>query len=100
MSLFVPFSLLALLWPAVGSNMAPRGSPGDPKTPKSPDVDPQMLQNGAHLAPKMIKNDAHMGLDTQLTHSRIHTQTHPRKYTMEPLVFLCVPIIPFYCGLP
>ena len=28
-----------------------------------------------------------MVLDTHVTHRRIHTQTHPRKYTMEPLVF-------------
>ena len=63
-SLFAPFWLLAPLWPAMGSNMAPRRPPGSPKTPKSPDFDPQMLQNGAHLAPKMLKNGAQMALDT------------------------------------
>ena len=61
-SLFVPFWLLAPLWPAMGSNMSPRRPPGDPKTPKSPDFDPQKLQNGAHLAPNMIKNGAQMAL--------------------------------------
>ena len=49
---------------AMGSNMAPRRPPGDPKNPKSTDFDPQMFQNGAHLAPKMIKNGAQMALDT------------------------------------
>ena len=63
-NLFMPFWLLAPLWPAMGSNMAPRRPPGDPKNPKSTDFDPQMFQNGAHLAPKMIKNGAQMALDT------------------------------------
>ena len=99
-SLFVHFWLLAPLWPAMGSNMAPRRPPGGPKTPKSPDFDPPKLRNGTHLAPKIIKHGAQMGLDTQVIHRRIRTQTHPRKYTMEPLVFLCVPTIPFYYGLP
>ena len=75
-SLFVPFWLLAPLWPAMGSNMSPRRPPGDPKHPKSTDFDPQMLQHGAHLAPKMIKNGAQMALDTQVTYRRIHTQDH------------------------
>ena len=78
-SLFVPFWLLAPLWPAMGSNMAPKRPPGGPKTTKSPDFNPQKLQNGAHLVPKMIKNGAQMRLDTQVTRRCIHAQTHPRK---------------------
>ena len=107
----MPFLLLAPLWPAIGSNMAPRRSPGGPKTLKSPDFDAQILQTGIHLASKMSKNDVPMArkrdlTDAPLLHSRFRcgrtlqgqVNTDPRVYALTPhskLLHTCAALVIF-----
>ena len=85
-SLFVPFGLLAPLWPAMGSNMAPRRAPGGPKTPKissfgllnAPNWNPFGPQNDSKSRSKWIPA---MGSNMAPRRPR----GGPKSSTMEPI---------------